>query len=76
MHHGRAQSGSQADRGRVEGMVVDDVVAAIPRRVVDASESLRGDRRAADGAARWSVKGGRQGVVIDSRVDHLDAPYC
>src|SRR5262245_22823329 len=75
VHDGRAQRRRQADRGRVEGVVVHNVVSAFAYLLVDTSEGPLGNGRAGDGLARRPVKRGRQVAVIDSRVDDLDAPY-
>src|SRR5262249_12159131 len=64
----------QGHRRRVEGMVVNDFVAAFAHHLIDPLEGPSGSGRPGAGA-RWSVKRGRQLSVIDARVDHLDPPH-
>ena len=50
---------AQIDRGCVEGVVVDDVVAAVAHQVVDPVEGTLGDGRARSGPIRNPVERGR-----------------
>ena len=75
MHYRRAQPSREADRGRVEGVIVDDVVSRLPYRGVDAGKRCLRDAQPVTRAPRGSVQRGGQRVGVDPRVDHLDARY-
>ena len=73
MDHRSAQSGGEPDRGRVEGVVVDDVVLVLAHSGVDAGERALGRGRRAIGGAGSSIERGAQRPVVDSGVDDRNA---
>ena len=73
MDHRSAQSGGEPDRGRVEGVVVDDVVSVLAHSRVDTGERALGRGRRAIGGAGSSIERGAQRPVVDSGVDDRNA---
>ena len=75
MHDRRVQSCGEADRGRVEGVIVDQVVTVLPDRGVGAGKGRLSRGRV---AVRWAggpVQGGHQGPRIDPGIDDRDPWY-
>jgi hypothetical protein len=71
--HRSAESGGEPDRGRVEGVVVDDVVLVLAHSRVDAGERALGRGRRTIGGAGSSIERGAQRPVVDSGVDNRNA---
>jgi hypothetical protein len=73
VHYGRGHDGGKTDRGRVEGMVVNDVVTVLADDVVDVGEGTLRDRGRAGGSPSSPIY--RRGEVarIDSCIDHVHA---
>ena len=76
MHHRRAQSGREPDRGRVEGVIVDDVVSSLAaRRRRRAAKAASAAAAPVGGWTGGSVQRGRQRAGIDACVDHRHARH-
>ena len=76
VHHRRAQCGGEPDRGRVEGVVVDDVVSVLAHSGVDARRTRSRPRPSSPSAGAGSpVERGAQRPVIDAGIDHRNARH-
>jgi hypothetical protein len=73
MHDRRAQPGREADRGRVEGVIVDNLVPSLTDGGVDGGESCLGRHQPFSGRTRGSVERGGKRIGIDRCVDHPHA---
>ena len=75
VHDWRIQSCGEGDRGRVEGVIVDQVVTVLPDRGVGAGKGRLSQGRVGVRRAGGPVQGGRQGPRIDAGVDDRDPWY-
>ncbi len=75
VHYRRTQPSREADCGRVEGVIVDNVVSRLTYRCVDAGKRRLRHAQPVTRAPRCSVQRGGQRVGVNPRVDHLDARY-
>ena len=75
VHHRRVQSCGQADGGRVEGVIVDQVIAVLPDCGVGPGKGRFSRGRVAVRRAAGPVQGGHQGSRIDPGIDDRDPWY-
>ena len=75
VHDWRIQSCGEDDRGRVEGVIVDQVVTVLPDRGVGAGKGRLGQGRVGARRAGGPVQGGGQGPRVDPGINDRDPWY-
>jgi hypothetical protein len=75
VHHRRAKRGPERDGGRVEGMIVDDVVPDPPHLRINAGERRLGRCQIGRARSGRPVERGGERLRVDAGVDHLGPRY-